>query len=305
MAEPKILRFYLDAGLRQSAESGDHNFIGKVANVAQAAGYRVEYKANSVAERLKSAHRRGYALFHMDDPFHDRALTFRRVYQYPFWAIERSAKRWEWRVAQSVFSADNVPREEAVRFFGYWRNRLFRATGTTPSRDGYVYVPLQGKLQQCRSFQACTPLEMVQSVLAHDPKRQVVAVLHPKEKYTPSEIAELDALKNKNPKLTVETGDMERWLPGCDYVVTQNSSAGFFGLFFEKPCVLFGQIDFHHIALNAGALGAQNAIEQAPDITPDYAGYVHWFWQQMSINAGRPDAEDQIRAGLTRGGCPM
>lgn len=305
MAEPKILRFFLDTELRQSAESGDHNFIGKVVNVAQASGYRVEFKTNSDMERLKSAGLRGYSMFHMDDPFHDRALTFRGVYRYPFWAIERSAKRWQWRVANCGFSQEKIPRDAAVRFFDFWRNRLFNPAGTAPSQDGYVYVPLQGKLLERRSFQTCTPLEMVQAVLHHDSERQVVAALHPKETYTSAEIAELEGLKNKCPRLAITSGNMEKWLKACDYVVTQNSSAGFFGFFFEKPCVLFGQIDFHHIALNVAALGVQDAIAQAPQHTPDYAGYVHWFWQQMSINAGRPDAEDQIRARLALCGLPM
>lgn len=305
MAEPKILRLFLDTELRQSAESGDHNFIGKVANVARASGYRVEFKTNSDVDRLNSAGLRGYAMFHMDDPFHDRAITFRGVYHYPFWAIERSAKRWQWRVANSGFSPDNVPRDEAVRFFDYWRNRLFDSADADPSQGGYVYVPLQGKLLDCRSFQTCSPLEMVQAVLHHDPERRVIAALHPKETYTSAEIAELEGLKSKNPRLEVTSGNMAKWLPGCDYAATQNSSAGFFGFFFEKPCVLFGQTDFHHIALNVAALGAQDAVAQAPQHNPDYAGYIHWFWQQMSINAGRPDAEDQIRARLKLCGLPM
>jgi len=94
-------------------------------------------------------------------------------------------------------------------------------------------------------------------------------------------------------------------LKTCDYIVTQNSSVAFDGFFFAKPSVLFGQIDFHHIAANVSELGAAAAIRQAPHMTPDYAGYVHWFWQEMSINAGRPEAEQQIKAALSRAGWPI
>ena len=89
MTEPRILRFYLDDGMRQSAEAGQHNFIRKVSDVMLRSGYRVEYRKNTAAERLKSATRRGYAMFHMDAPFHPRSLTFRLVYRAEQPALER------------------------------------------------------------------------------------------------------------------------------------------------------------------------------------------------------------------------
>ena len=97
---------------------------------------------------------------------------------------------------------------------------------------------------------------------------------------------------------------MEHLLHDCDYVVTMNSAVGFFGYFFEKPCILFGDIDFHHIALGATP-GDLSAFDKIESHTPDYARYVWWFWQHMSINAGRPEAEDKIRDALIRGGWPL
>lgn len=305
MSEPRILRFYLDDGLRQSAQDGDHNFIGKVATVVQNAGYRVEYCRDSQEERAKSAHRRGFSMFHMHDPFHDRALTIRRVYHYPFWAIERSAKRWEWTVAQTPFPATDTPPEPARHFYQFWQKRLFGDGPLRATCDGYVYVPLQGRLLDHRSFQHCSPIEMLTHLLKNDPKRPVVAALHPNEHYTDAEIKALNVLSQSSGRLSIRTGDMEALLRGCDYVVSQNSSAAFSALFFGKPIVLFGKIDFHHIAANVADLGPGPAIRTAPHMTPDYAGYLHWFWQIMSINAGRPEAEDQIRAALIRHGWPI
>ena len=117
MTEPRILRLYLEDGLRQSAEAGAHNFIARVVSVLRQARYRVEFRPNSPAERRKSATRRGYALFHMDGPVQARTLTFRRAYHYPFWFIERSGVRWDWPVARARFPADAVPRARADRFF--------------------------------------------------------------------------------------------------------------------------------------------------------------------------------------------
>lgn len=302
MSDARVLRFYLDPGLRQSAEAGRHNFIGKIANVAQAAGFRVEYRANSPQNRAKSAMRRGYSMFHMEPPTNDRGLTFRRAYHYPFWGIEPLAERWHWHVANSTFDPATIDPAEAERFAAFWRKRLF--PDLTPRDDGFVYVPLQGRLLDHRSFQSMSPVDMVKAVLAHD-ARPVVATLHPNETYSNAERAALTGLAEEHPRLTLDTGGMERYLPACSYVATQNSSAAFNGYFFEKPAILFGQVDFHHIAANVPALGVDAAFASLRGLSPDYRAYLWWFWQEMSINAGRPDAGEKIAAALRRAGWPV
>ena len=304
MSEPRILRFYLETGLRESAAEGRHNFIGKIAAVAEGAGYRVEYRPDTPAERAAAATRPGYAMVHMTPPHNDRALTFRRVYHYPFWAIEAHAERWLWRVAQSEFPQGDVPRQEAERFFAFWGQRLFGDAPTRTAREGFVYVPLQGRLLEHRSFQSCAPLDMLRQILRHETRRRIVATLHPKECHAPADLAALDRLAEREPRLTLTRGAMEPLLQACDYVATQNSSAAFAGYFFRKPAVLFARVDFHHIAANVTALGAEAALRRAPELEPDYAGYLHWFWQEMSINAGRPEAEAKILAALQRHGWP-
>jgi hypothetical protein len=304
MTTARILRFYLDDQLRQSAQAGAHNFIGKIAAVVEGAGFRVEYLPNTPVHRTRSATLSGYAMFHMEDPVHDRSLTMRRVYAYPFWAIEPTAQRWDWRVAKTIFQPAEVTRKPADRFYRFWQDRLFGDAPSQTTRDGFVYVPLQGRLTKQRSFQHCSPIDMVRHVLSHD-DRPVVATLHPKETYSGVDHSALSALAAEHPRLTIQTGGMDQLLQGCDYVVTQNSSAAFFGYFFGKPCVLFAKSDFHHIASSVYACGVENALTDAPDVQSDYAGYLHWFWQVMSINAGRPEAEDQIAQALRRAGWPI
>ena len=305
MAEPKILRIYLDDDLRQSAKHGEHNFLGKVSTVLHDSGYRVEYLPNTASNQVKAPRRDGYCMFHMDGPVGDRSLVFRRVYAYPFWAIEHSPARWDWHVAKSAFEPNEIAGEAAEKFHAFWKNRLFNPPVEPAKMEGFVYVPLQGKLLDHRSFQACSPLEMIRSVLEQDPHRPVVATLHPREHYAPAELDALQALQNETDRLIVRTGEMARYLPACDYVVTQNSSAAFFGYFFEKPSVLFAKIDFHHIAQNVNKVGVKNAIFAAPQSRPEFKKYVYWFWQIMSINAGRPEAEANIRSAFTRAGWPM
>mgnify|MGYP001115313349 FL=1 len=146
---------------------------------------------------------------------------------------------------------------------------------------------------------------MIEQVLQHDKARNVIATLHPNEEYSAKELAALENLAAKEPRLEVQTGNMEALLAGCDYVATQNSSAAFFGYFFCKPSVLFGQVDFHHIASKVTELGAAEALRRAPELQPDYAAYLYWFWQENSINAGRETATEKIRARLLQAGWPL
>lgn len=305
MPETPILTFYLHRQLRKRAEAGSHNFINKIKDVVEKSGFEVAFEKQDDSSLRKSASRPGYAMFHMGDPFHQRALTMRRAYQYPFWAIEKTSKRWDWDVAKTKFPVCEVNRKEAEGFYKFWRKRQFGEAAAKATRQGFVYLPLQGKLQDHRSFQTCSPLQMVEHVLENDPIRPVVVSLHPGESYTPSELSALESLAFRHPRISIQMGGMADLLATCDYVVTQNSSVAYFGYFFAKPAVLFGQIDFHHISANVIELGVKNAMAMGPQLEPDYSGYVHWFWQKMSINGGREDATDKIRSKLLAAGWPI
>lgn len=304
MAATRTLRFFLDDGLRESAASGSHNFIDRVARLARSNGFEVEYHGDdpeslALAERDDGA----YALFHMRHPVGRRGLVFRRVYHYPFWAIEPTAERWNWYVARTAFPADGIDPEEAARFARFWRKKLFGMAQPPQRSEGFLYLPLQGRLTEHRSFQSCAPIDMIESVLKSD-SRPVVAALHPKETYDLKDHAALDALASRFGRLTVTVGEMDRYLPACDAVITMNSSVAFNGYFLHKPALLFADVDFHHIAQKA-EIGLADALAKLGKTTPEFDRYLFWFWQRMSINAGRPEAEAQIAAALQRAGWPI
>ena len=145
---------------------------------------------------------------------------------------------------------------------------------------------------------------MIKAVLAHDQTRYIMATLHPSEIYSVAEQQALEKLIAANERLYVRTGPSDRYLQNCDYIVTQNSSVGFLGYFLEKPLILFGKTDFHHIALHASGDNTE-VFEKVTDHNPDYAAYMHWFLQLRSINAGRPEARTRIRTVLRGHGWPV
>ena len=297
MTDSKV-HLFLEDSFRKSAESGAHNFINLMVDVLRTADMFPVFRSMPPRETGD------LSLSHMVNPPDARGLVFRRVYHYPFWQIEAVAQRWHWDVARATFDPADAP-PDANRFYRFWQKRLFGDACQNTPREKIIYVPLQGHLDRKRLFQACTPLEMVEACLAHAPTHQIVATLHPGENYHRSEIKQLEALATRHPRLTVDTGNMERHLQSCDFVVTQNSGAAFSAFFFGKAALLFGQIDFHHICVKANMDALGDCFEKVATASPAFAEYVWWFWQKQSINAGRPEAKTRIAERLRRFGWPI
>ncbi|MBY5933418.1 hypothetical protein KUV51_10440 [Tateyamaria omphalii] len=302
MPQPKRVRFYLEPDTRRQAREGKHNFIRRIENVLSASGFSISYHANSLREQFKAVSRRGYSLSQMTPPPNRRGLTFRRVYHFPFWQIQPSEKRWDWDVAHATFCEADVPQDEARRFFEFWQRRIAGSLLDDIADDGFIYVPLQGRLLSHRSFQSCTPLDMIARTRAACPDRKIVATLHPKESYAQSELTALERMMDTDTHLTVQTGGRDVLLPRCAFVVTMNSSIAFDAMFFGKPAILFGKADFHHLMLDGQ--DAQ-AFRDVHTHRPNYASYVWWVWQHMAINAGHGSAEAKIAAKLKAAGWPI
>ncbi|HDZ82349.1 MAG TPA: hypothetical protein ENH56_14075 [Roseobacter sp.] len=301
MTYNKTVHILLEPDLLKSALADSHPFIAKMALVLESASFRVEYRLHGDQNRSDDT----FVLSHMKPPPGSRGLVFRRVYEYPFWQIDSSANRWEWDVAKVSYDPAAVSGADAANFYRSWQKRLYGDAPQNLSSEGIVYVPLQGKLHEKRSFQLCSPIEMLEHCLAHDLGRKVIATIHPNETYSASEIAALDQLERQNSRLRVEVGGMIPLLQTCDYVVTQNSSVAFAGYFFGKPALLFGKIDFHHIAITADMARLATGFAKVAQNRPNYARYLYWFWQAQSINAGRDDVYSKIATRFERFGWPM
>lgn len=304
MARPETLTIYLPDGIIDAARAGQHNFFNRVMAAVRGQGWQLELRPDALRERLLAVAAPGYSLSLMEEP-PGRGLVCRHTYVGAFWHIEASTKRWEWPVARATFHPESIDPAEARTFANHWRRRLFKGAADAPRHEGFVFVPLQGLLLDKRSFQAMSPIEMLECVLDEMPDRTVLATLHPKEAYAPAELQALDALAARHSRLSVATGGATAALAACDLVVTQNSAVAFNGYFFGKPAVLFAEIDFHHIAASVPRLGVAAAFRAVRDMAPAYDRYLKWFLADNAIAAGSPYAEAQILAALRRGGWPI
>jgi hypothetical protein len=301
MSQAPLLRIYLAGNMLHTSRAGTFNFMNVLRAAVEGAGWRIEFHETGPDARRRAPDLDGYALFHLEPPTHDGALTFRRAYHYPFWQIAPVPQRWRFHSALSPFEAQKIEPEPAHRFADNLRNRVI--PGPEPRRGDRVLVPLQGHIRQCRSFQTMSPVEMLATTAAATP-RPVIATLHPNEVYDDKDMQALNDLAARHANLTIG-GDTTTILRDCAFVVAQNSAVAFDGYLLGKPAVLFAQIDFHHIALNVADLGAEQALALAETHAPDFDRYLYWFLQEQCINASRPDAGHQILTQMRRGGWPI
>lgn len=293
------VRVFLYPDLMRRVRAGRQGLLCPMVDLLRESGFDVSLQEDS-PENLHAG-RDGYSVVRMIAPLGPQGVTFRRTYLEPFYHIETTANRWDWPVARAAFDPDQ-PAHKAARFMKTQAGRLF---GDRPvTREGFVFVPLQGRLLEQRSFQSMTPVAMIEALLDHDPKRRIVATLHPRETYAPAEITALERLERIAPRFEMARAPSADLLTTCDYVATMNSSVALQGYFIGKPAVLFGQVDFHHIAAKVPETGME-AIRAAPDLTPDYAAYLWWFFRVMAIRAAGDDAKRGIRSALMRAGWPL
>ncbi len=293
----RTLHIYLHSPLRGNAEAGRVNIFNRMQSALP--DWWMVFVPDTEAERLRAA-TRDHNLFHMVEPNGANTLCLRRAYYYPFWRIEATNERWNFDVAKASFDPAQVPPDAARAFLERWRPKIFRAGPV--SREGFIYVPLQGRISDHRSFQSMSPLAMIETVLQQDDRRQVRATLHPNEIYSGQDIAALSNLQHRFPRFQLVQLDAKDLLGACDYVVTQNSSVALTGYFAGKGAVLFAGIDFHHIAGSVKRDGVAAAFETTRHPLPDFAAYLWWFFKAHCINGGSPEAEEQISARLRRHG---
>ncbi|WP_245999219.1 hypothetical protein [Paracoccus methylarcula] len=185
MSTPLHLHIYLHHPVLQTVRAGKLGFINRLSNLLGDRGWRIEVHKSGDEARARAPKRPGYALFNMERPTHPRALTFRLAYHYPFWRLEQVAERWRWPVARARFDPELLDADAAEDFATRLRRRVL--PGPEPRRGDYVLIPLQGRIRQQRSFQAMSPVEMVEAVARTG--RPAVATLHPNETYDIADMA--------------------------------------------------------------------------------------------------------------------
>jgi hypothetical protein len=302
MDRRRSLRILYPQGLHARARDGGHAMTNRIVRAFMGRGFDVAFAEDTLAERLRTRAAGAHSIVHATDPVDRRGLVLRRAYVGAFWQLEPTEKRWDFDVARQAFDPASVDENEARRFVARWRNDLFGGPPNAPAKSDRLFVPLQGRLLDRRSFQTMSPVAMVEAVCRARPATPVVATLHPNYAYTPAERAAVGRLVETLPNFSMSDADSMTVLHDCTAVVCQNSAVAFSGYFLGLPAVLFARIDFHHIAAKVDALGVEGALDRVTAPGPDTACYLWWFLKKHAIGAGSDRAEDQILAAARRAG---
>ena len=297
----KTLFFYLGARQRDQVVARTANILTRVVEVVEASGWTVVLLPEEA--RHAAASMNGYHLVLNQVVPGPHALSLRKCYMEPFWRLETVNDRWAWEVARLPFDPEMGKVGHLRWFYNHWQGKLFDKNAI--ARDGFIFVPLQGKLTRHRSFQSMSPVQMILETLAADPDRPVRATLHPGEVYAPEEIEALTLLAAQEPRFTLSDRPSIRLLARCDMVVTQNSSMALTGFFAEKPAVLFAQADFHHIAGSVPRDGVERAFAKARGPAPAYAEYLFWFFKRNAITSWDDNVRNRIHDRLLQHGWPV
>lgn len=273
---------FLTSRSLKRAHDGDHEFVQAIQKIAKRKNRIVKLAQDTPANRnaLGSG---AQTLVHMSHPAGPNGLVFRKLYGGSFYRIENLAERWHWQLAQAKFNPDKISSDVAQPFFEHWRDTLFGADANTPTQDGFIYMPMQGRLLKHRLFQSMSPVDMISTTLAQT-KLPIIATLHPNETYTEEELQVLSNLEQDTPRFTLGQDPMASLLRRCDFVVTQNSSVAFHGAFFKKKALLFAGAEFHHAFTSIGQHPPAKAFEALKRSSPEFAKFIYWFWKLNAID---------------------
>lgn len=297
----KVLYFYLGPRQRAQVLAREPKIQTRIVEVVEAAGWTVVLLPEEARHAVPSMD--GYHLVSNQEVPGPFCLSLRKCYIEPFWRIEAFNDRWNWEIGRLPFDPAAGRVDHLAWFYNHWQKKLFDTAAI--ARDRFVFMPLQGKLTRHRSFQSMSPVAMIEATLSAVPGLPVRATLHPREDYTPEEIAAVLALATANPRFTLSDQPSIRLLARCDLVVTQNSSMALTGYFAGKPAVLFAQADFHHIAGSVPRQGIAAAFAAARGPAPPFAEFLFWFFKRNAITAWADDVHIQIRDRLQSHGWPV
>ena len=299
MARENKVSVYVSAEQRESVISGERSILTRLRTTIEAVGWT--FALQPEADGPQAVTRDGYHILCNKDVPGPNCLNLRRSYFYPFWRIEDSNDRWNFQVAQRSFDAADQPERESNGFRDRWRKIFWPNHKITD--DGFIFMPLQGRLLRQRSFQTMSPVAMIRRTLAQT-DLPIVATLHPGESYEPEEAEALAEIAAQEPRFTLSAEDSEHLLLRSSLLVTENSGLALSGYFAVKPAVLFADIDFHHLGGSVRRDGVDGAFALAGEDL-QYASYLFWFFRLNALNGGSDDITVRILARLREHGWPI
>lgn len=241
---------------------------------------------------------------------HPRVLSAGKAYIEPFFTLDP----WGYRLFSSIAAQIFQPGQDAAfdravfddihaRMVTARKSHYEQPSAVLPAPQGSIAVFLQTEDNRDVG-ETChlTFRHMVKALMDRDDPRPIVVKPHPKEKNIES-LNWLARQTRKDPRLQVFVGNIHDLLAACDVVVTVNSAVGIEAMLHEKPVVLCGDTDFHHICemvrekRDMGAAIARAEARLAACNWP-FTAYIGWYYGRMCHDPRAPDFGAGVMAKL-------
>lgn len=229
---------------------------------------------------------------------HPRLLNTGVAYIYPFWNLDPWGIRAQSSIGAMTFDAATIDAVAATEFATRLRKRLVDARiSRYPQAEHAVDVPkgciavfLQSDAHRAVE-ETChlSMRQMLAALLLRDDPRPIVVKPHPRD-VNPRTRAFLAKLAARDARLQVVDGNIHDILGRAAVAVTINSAVGIEAHLHRVPVVLCGRTDFHHAAVTVTHQCYMDAsIAKAEATSWPHDAYLHWYFSDRCLNAGRPD----------------
>ncbi len=238
----------------------------------------------------------------------DRALHMPNVlnagaaYFWQFWHLDSCGVKGFSSIGQTDFDPQRVPRHRAQTFFDNLRHRyVVRRQSKYRQRQDRVVLPkdaiavfFQGRHPMASGASRISDIEMLHLVLSQSGTVPVVVKPHPLS----SDIADLEQLTNMAAqvnRLHVTDANVHDILSRSRVSVSMNSTVALEGFLHQKPAILFGRADFHHVCSTVGPdCTFQQALATEAGQQRDFAAFLFWYFFQQCLSLGSGRLDDRI-----------
>lgn len=238
------------------------------------------------------------------------ALNTALAYLPPYFHLDGRGVLAESSAGGAVYDEKEVNTVLAMSKFRGLQDRLVKKRRSrygpkeehTKIPGGCIAVFLQGDNPHRQGTAYCDNETLLRTVAEHAGDRTVVVKAHPISKQLDDAQLILKLLQEGLP-LVATDANIHDILRQCDVTVSYNSAVSIEGFLHNKPAILFGKSDFHHVVeVVRRPDDFSIALEAALSKSVDYAKYVHWYFSKHTLSVEDWQIEAKILQAFERAG---
>ncbi|WP_299424959.1 hypothetical protein [uncultured Shimia sp.] len=230
------------------------------------------------------------------------ALNAALAYLPPYFHLDALGVLADSSAAQEIYDEAKVNPVLAQSNFLVLQDRLVRKRRSRygPKKDitkipkDCIAVFLQGDNPHRQGTAHCDNETLLRTVAKHAGNRKIVVKAHPMSKQL-DDVQLLLRLLQEGLPLVATDANVHDILQQCAVTVSYNSAVAIEGFLHNKPAILFGRSDFHHVAETVEfPCDFPRALHSALNSQRNYAKYLFWYFSQFAVSAEDWDLNERL-----------